>query len=275
MSRRPFRHRRLQLVLCVFRLHPSGYAVTSSTSVVQSRFCNSGSYTRHVIQISGLRKRYPDSENDVLKGIDLEIASGDFVSLVGRSGCGKTTLLNIVGGLDTGYQGTVTIEGRDLGSLADRELARYRRRSVGFVFQAYHLLDHLSCGENVALAARFGHDGTTQPQNERARAVEVLDLVGLPGSADRHPTRLSGGERQRVAIARALFNRPRLLLLDEPTGNLDTATGGEILDLLSTLHTDFRLTILAATHDEAIEAAGHRLLHMSDGKLVEQPEAAS
>jgi len=243
--------------------------------VVQSRFCNLGSYTRHVIQISGLRKRYPDSDGDVLKGIDLEIAAGDFVSLVGRSGCGKTTLLNIFGGLDACYEGTVTIEGRDLGSLTDRELARYRRHSVGFVFQAYHLLDHLSCAENVALAARFGNGGTPPATSERAQAVEVLDLVGLPGSADRHPTRLSGGERQRVAIARALFNRPRLLLLDEPTGNLDTATGGEILDLLSTLHTDFGLTILAATHDEAIEAAGHRLLHMSDGKLVEPPEAAS
>ena len=230
---------------------------------------SSHGYTPRVIHIKGLRKRYPDSDSDVLTGIDLEIASGDFVSLVGRSGCGKTTLLNIVGGLDSGYEGTVTIEGRDLGSLTDRELARYRRRSVGFVFQAYHLLDHLSCGENVALAARFGHDGTTQPQNERARAVEVLDLVGLPGSADRHPTRLSGGERQRVAIARALFIQPALLLLDEPTGNLDTTTGAEILDLLSTLHTDFGLTILAATHDEAIEAAGRRLLRMSAGVVVE------
>lgn len=220
-----------------------------------------------MIRISGLRKRYPGSEIDVLEGIDLEIAAGDFVSLVGRSGCGKSTLLNIVGGLDSGYEGKVWVDGRDLGALGDRDLARYRRNSVGFVFQAYHLLDHLSCAENVALAARFGDAGASRAKNERARAEEILELVGLPGSADRSPTRLSGGERQRVAIARALFNRPRLLLLDEPTGNLDTATGAEILDLLSTLHNEMGLTLLAATHDGAIEAAGRRLLRMSDGLL--------
>ncbi|MEX1310668.1 MAG: ATP-binding cassette domain-containing protein, partial [Candidatus Sulfomarinibacteraceae bacterium] len=108
-----------------------------------------------MIRISGLRKRYPGSERDVLRGIDLEMAAGDFVSLVGRSGCGKSTLLNIVGGLDTVFDGAVSVDGRDLGSLTDRELARYRRRTVGIVFQSYHLLDHLSCAENVALAARF------------------------------------------------------------------------------------------------------------------------
>jgi len=222
-----------------------------------------------VIRISGLRKRYPGSETDVLTSIDLEIAAGDFVSLVGRSGCGKTTLLNIVGGLDTVFDGRTVVDGRDLGSLGDRELARYRRDTVGFVFQAYHLLDHLSCAENVALAARFGAGTGPRPTNERSRAAEVLELVGLPNSADRRPTRLSGGERQRVAVARALFNRPRLLLLDEPTGNLDTATGAEILDLLSSLHSDFGLTILTATHDDAIEAAGRRLLRLADGVLLD------
>ncbi len=225
-----------------------------------------------MIRINGLCKRYPGSEVDVLKGIDLEIAAGDFVSLVGRSGCGKTTLLNIVGGLDFDFEGRVEVDGRDIGSLADRDLARYRRDTVGFVFQAYHLLDHLSCAENVALAARFGAGGGSGAKRERARAEEVLESVGLAGAADRRPTRLSGGERQRVAVARALFNRPRLLLLDEPTGNLDTATGGEILDLLSTLHSEMALTILAATHDGAIEAVGRRLLRISDGRLAERLE---
>lgn len=225
-----------------------------------------------MITISGLCKRYPGSDGDVLKGIDLEIAAGDFVSLVGRSGCGKSTLLNIIGGLDTGYRGSITIDGRHLGSLGDRELAGFRR-SVGFVFQAYHLLDHLSCAENVALAARFGTSGESVTTDERVRAAEVLDLVGLSDSTDLRPTRLSGGERQRVAIARALFGRPGLLLLDEPSGNLDATTGGEILELLSTLHTDLGMTIVAATHDRAIEAAGGRLLRMSEGVLTENPGA--
>jgi len=230
------------------------------------------SYTPLVIRISGLRKRYPGSEVEVLRGIDLEIESGDFVSLVGRSGCGKSTLLNIVGGLDSGYEGKVIVEDRDLSSLGDGDLARYRRNSVGFVFQAYHLLDHLSCAENVALAARFGSSATSESTDERGRAADVLDLVGLPGVADRRPTRLSGGERQRVAIARALYNRPSLLLLDEPTGNLDTSTGNEILGLLATIHRDLGMTILAATHDRAFEAAGRRLLRMSDGVLAETTE---
>jgi putative ABC transport system ATP-binding protein len=218
-----------------------------------------------VIRIEGLRKRYRGTEREVLRGIDLEIADGDVVSLVGRSGCGKTTLLNIVGGLDGDYEGRVEVGGTRLSTLSDRQLARYRRREVGFVFQAYHLLEHLTCAENVALSARFGRpDG-----GERVRAHEVLDLVGLAGAADHRPTRLSGGERQRVAVARALYNRPRLLLLDEPTGNLDTDTGCELLDLLSELHTELGMTFLAATHDAAIESAGRRLMRMEDGAVHE------
>lgn len=217
-----------------------------------------------MIRIKGLKKRYSGAEGDVLRNLDLEVAEGDFVSLVGRSGCGKTTLLNIIGGLDGGFDGSVEIAGHRIESLSDRELASYRRRTVGFVFQAYHLLEHLSCAENVALAARFGR---APAGNSRSRAEEVLDLVGLSSAADRRPTRLSGGERQRVALARALFNRPRLLLLDEPTGNLDVATGAEILDLLTNLHAEMGLTVLAATHDEAIETAGQRRLRMENGRL--------
>jgi ABC-type lipoprotein export system ATPase subunit len=229
-------------------------------------------YTLLVIRIKGLRKRYPGAEHDVLRGIDLEITAGDFVSLVGRSGCGKSTLLNIVGGLDTDFEGKAVVDGRNLGSLNDRDLAGYRRRTVGIVFQSYHLLDHLSCAENVALAARFARPGDHSASDERARATETLDLVGLSGSADHRPTRLSGGERQRVALARALFNRPRLLLLDEPTGNLDAATGNEILSLLGDLHAEIGLTILTATHDTAIEAAGSRILTLSESVLTDKGE---
>lgn len=240
--------------------------------MVQHRIQRSDGYTPDVIRISGLRKRYPGTDTDVLRGIDLEIVSGDFVSLVGRSGCGKSTLLNIVGGLDTDFEGKALVDGRDLGSLNDRDLAGYRRRTVGIVFQPYHLLDHLSCAENVALASRFARHGDQRASDERARATETLDLVGLSGSADRRPTRLSGGERQRVALARALFNRPRLLLLDEPTGNLDTATGSEILSLLRDLHAEIDLTILAATHDTTIESAGGRILTLTEGVLTDKGE---
>ncbi len=221
-----------------------------------------------MIRVEGLKKSYRNAEREVLRGVELEIADGDVVSLVGRSGCGKTTLLNIIGGLDSNYDGLVEVGGTRLSTLSDRQLARYRQRDVGFVFQAYHLLEHLSCNENVSLPARFGRPGG----NERSRALEVLDMVGLAGAADHRPTRLSGGERQRVAVARALFNRPRLLLLDEPTGNLDTDTGAELLELLSVLRTELGLTLLAATHDAAIESAGRRVMRMADGVLVGETE---
>ena len=240
--------------------------------MVQHQSRGSDGYTPEVIRINGLRKRYSGADTDVLRGVDLDVVSGDFVSLVGRSGCGKSTLLNIVGGLDTDFKGKAIVDGRDLGSLTDRDLASYRRRTVGIVFQSYHLLDHLSCAENVALASRFARHGDQSALDERTRATETLELVGLSGSADHQPTRLSGGERQRVALARALFNRPRLLLLDEPTGNLDTATGSEILSLLGDLHAEIGLTILTATHDTAIEAAGGRILTLSEGVLTDKGE---
>jgi ABC-type lipoprotein export system ATPase subunit len=228
-----------------------------------------------VIRVEDLRKRYHGAGREVLSGLDLEIGEGEFVSLVGRSGCGKTTLLNIIGGLDRAYRGTVEVGGTRLGSLPDAELARYRLRTVGIVFQAYHLLDHLSCAENVSLAARFDRGGSwASVAAERDRAREVLDLVGLSRATGLLPNRLSGGERQRVAIARALFNRPRIVLLDEPTGNLDTATGGEMLDLLVELHSELGLTVIAATHDSIIEAAGGRVLTMADG-VVKAAEGAA
>lgn len=252
---------------CVASVFPSCLCV----SVVQT-FASRHGYTPRVIRIQGLRKRYPGAEVDVLRGIDLAIAEGEIASLVGRSGCGKTTLLNIIGGLDGDYEGSVEVGGRNLEALSDGELARFRLRSVGFVFQAYHLLEHLSCAENIALSARFDRDGVG---DEKRRALEVLEMVGLATAADRRPTLLSGGERQRVALARSLFNRPRLLLLDEPTGNLDATTGAEILDLLANLQTEFGITMLAATHDRAIEGAGQRLIRMRGGALAEDPEPSA
>jgi ABC-type lipoprotein export system ATPase subunit len=224
-----------------------------------------------VIRLEGVRKRYPGLEIEVLRGIDLQVEEHEFVSIVGRSGTGKTTLLNLIGGLDGAFDGVVEVGGQDVRVLNEVEISSFRNRIVGHVFQAYHLLDHLSCRENVALAALFSRgDGRRDASWTHRRANEVLESVGLRGAGSRRPTTLSGGERQRIAIARALFNRPKVLLCDEPTGNLDTETGREIVDLLSSLHREREMTIVAATHDEAIAAAGARVLDLRDGVFEER-----
>jgi len=227
---------------------------------------------RPVIRLEGIRKRYPGSEIDVLRGIDLVVDEHEFVSIVGRSGTGKTTLLNLIGGLDAAFDGMVEVAGQDLRALGEVEISAFRNRTVGHVFQAYHLLDHLSCRENVALAALFSRGENRHDASwTRHRADEVLESVGLAGAGSRRPTTLSGGERQRIALARALFNRPQILLCDEPTGNLDTETGSEVVGLLTSLHREREVTIIAATHDEAIAAAGARVLHLCDGVFDGRP----
>lgn len=226
-----------------------------------------------MIRLENVRKRYPRADVDVLCGVDFEVAAGEFVSIVGRSGSGKTTLLNLMGGLDTSFEGRVEIEGEAINDLGESEIASFRNRQVGFVFQAYHLLDHLSCGENVAVAALFARGRSRHDARWiRSRIDVVLESVGLSGAAERSPTTLSGGERQRVALARALFFEPALLLCDEPTGNLDAATGREIVELLSGLHARERLVIVAATHDQAVSEAGDRVVRLSGGRLVDGPE---
>jgi putative ABC transport system ATP-binding protein len=219
--------------------------------------------------MKGVRKRYPGAGVEVLRGVDLEIAAGEFASVVGRSGSGKTTLLNLVGGLDTSFEGEVEVGGGSLRGLPDAELAAFRNRRVGIVFQDSQLLDHLSCADNVALAAYFDRRGRRDGAWLRRRADEVLEAVGLGGAAGLRASTLSGGERQRVALARALFLEPELLLCDEPTGNLDAETGAAVVDLIASLHAATRLTVVAATHDEAIAAAGSRILELRDGVLHE------
>jgi putative ABC transport system ATP-binding protein len=221
-----------------------------------------------VITLKNVTKRYPGADIDVLAGIDLTIEAHGFVSIVGRSGSGKTTLLNLIGGLDAGYVGAIEVDGKDLRSLGDAELSALRNRTVGHVFQAYHLLDHLTCSENVGVAALFARGEARHDASwVRRRAAEVLATVGLDGAGRRRPSTLSGGERQRVALARALFHQPAILLCDEPTGNLDVETGREIVQLLSDLHRSTDITIIAATHDEAIAAAGARVLHLRNGRF--------
>ncbi len=225
-------------------------------------------YTSNMIRLSSVHKKYPGSDVEVLRGIDLEISDHEFVAVVGRSGSGKTTLLNIIGALDSDFTGAVEVNGRDVGSLTDAAASSFRNSEVGHVFQAYHLLDHLSCEENVALASLFARgEARRSPEWSRSRAGEVLRTVGLEGAGRRNPTTLSGGERQRVALARALFHRPQILLCDEPTGNLDAATGREVVATLRSLNKEHGITVIAATHDGAISSDGGRVLDLVNGRF--------
>jgi putative ABC transport system ATP-binding protein len=196
-----------------------------------------------------------------LDGIDLEIAAGELVALEGPSGSGKTTLLQLMGALDRPSSGTIEFEGRDLARLPDIELAALRLRSFGFVFQQFNLIPTLTAVENVEV--KLAPVGGT-----RERALELLGEVGLAERADHLPSHLSGGEQQRVAIARALSVEPRVVLADEPTGNLDSATGGEIIELLAALAADHGSTVIVATHDATLAARAPRRITMRDGRLA-------
>jgi ABC-type lipoprotein export system ATPase subunit len=202
---------------------------------------------------------------EILRGVSLAVGRGEFLALRGASGAGKSTLLHLLGGLDTPDAGKILLEDRDLETLGDAGLCRLRNRRIGFVFQAYHLLPELNALENVMLAARMAR----VPAGEAAaRAGRLLARVGLGERLNHRPAELSGGEQQRVAIARALVNHPRLLLADEPTGNLDTHTGGEIIRLLCDLRTEMDATLIIATHDARVAAAAPRVVELVDGIIA-------
>jgi putative ABC transport system ATP-binding protein len=225
-----------------------------------------------LIRARDIVKQYVDGDGTevrVLDGLSLDVADGDFVAVVGPSGSGKSTLLHLLGGLDVHYQGDVEVAGVKLAGLKDKELARFRNQHVGFVFQSFHLIPNLSAVENVLMPSHFG---PASPE-ARKRAESLLDRVGLLAKKDRTPVRLSGGERQRVAIARALFTGPRLLLCDEPTGNLDAATGAGVISLFEELHRE-GLTLLAVTHEERMSSAARRVLRLKEGRLVEESRPA-
>jgi putative ABC transport system ATP-binding protein len=221
-----------------------------------------------VIHLTDVSRRYGTGEEatPALRSITLDVPDGSFVKVVGTSGSGKTTLLNVIGGLDTEYAGRVEVAGLDLRSLSDRDLSRFRNRTVGFVFQHFHLLDHLDALQNVTLAAYFS-DGDVRRASERAE--ETLVRVGLRDKLRQLPSQLSGGQKQRVAIARALFGRPRLILADEPTGNLDTRTGGQIIDLFHALNAEDGLTIVVVTHEDVLFRLARRTVRLEDGRIVE------
>ncbi len=205
-----------------------------------------------------------------VEGISLCVQGGEFIALLGSSGSGKSSLLNLIAGLDRPTSGDVQVAGRSLADLSSEELARYRRHSVGIVFQAFNLVPGMTVAENVELPLRLAEiDREVRP----ARVREALDRVGLSQRLDHKPGELSGGEQQRVALARALVNSPRILLADEPTGNLDSHTGMEIMDLISDCNKRLGMTFLLVTHERALaERYAQRLLFLADGKLVgDQP----
>ena len=225
-----------------------------------------------LIEVRGLVKEYHRGAQAVraLSGVELEVNRGEFVSVMGPSGSGKSTLLHLLGGLDTPTAGSVNVDGQDLAVLDDDALTAFRRKRLGFVFQFFNLLPTLSAWENVALprlldGARLGA--------LRAGAVGLLERVGLADRVDHRPGELSGGQLQRVAIARALMADPVLVLADEPTGNLDSETGQEILDLLRRCTTEEHRTLVMVTHDPAAAAVGDRIVRLVDGRVAAQPAA--
>jgi putative ABC transport system ATP-binding protein len=219
------------------------------------------------IQLRGVGKVFETSEvfTHALSGIDLDIGESEYLSIQGASGSGKSTLLNILGLLETPSSGIYEFSGDDISLLSAGRRARYRARHLGFVFQSFNLLGELSVLDNVALPVRFA--GQVSAAESRERAAAALDRVGLSARTRHRPHQLSGGQQQRVAIARAIVNKPRLLLADEPTGNLDSATGESVLDLLEDMHRD-GTTLVVVTHDAAHAGRAGRRITMSDGKIV-------
>lgn len=219
-----------------------------------------------LIRAVSLARRYLVGKQEVraLDGVDLEVGRGEFVALVGPSGSGKSTLLNLIGGLDRPSIGEIHVADLELGRANDNQLVRYRRERIGFIFQSFNLLMMRSAVENVELPLILGE---VKPKERRQRALDLLTSVGLGARANHKPNEMSGGEMQRVAVARSLANKPLLLLADEPTGNLDSNTGRDILNLLREAVREQGVTLVLVTHDPDVAAHADRIVHMRDGKI--------
>ena len=224
--------------------------------------------TDSAIEVTDAVKTYPLGESEVVAvdNLTLSVAEGEFVAVVGRSGSGKTTLLNLLAGIDRSTSGNVWVEGAELGALSESDLAAWRGEKVGLVFQFFQLLPTLTVAENVVLPMDFADK--IPAEKRRGRAQDLLDRVGIGDQADKMPTTLSGGQQQRAAIARALANDPPLLLADEPTGNLDSATADAVLKLFADLNSDGR-TIVVVTHETDIRSVARRQITLEDGRIVD------
>jgi putative ABC transport system ATP-binding protein len=218
-----------------------------------------------LIEARDLQRSYDRGAVQALRGVSFTIAQGEFVSIMGPSGSGKSTLLHILGALDNGFGGSITIDGTDLRKLDEPE--QFRARVIGFVFQSFHLLPTLTAVENVQVPM---FEMPWSASERRKRAESLLASLGLGDRIHHLPSKLSGGERQRVAIARSLANNPRLLLADEPTGNLDSSSAAKILELLHTIHVRDKVTVITVTHDPIVASHARRTLHMLDGRIVSE-----
>lgn len=228
----------------------------------------------HIVELRGVIKDYPLGKLSVraLHGIDLSLAKGEFASIAGPSGSGKTTLLNLIGCVDVPSEGTVVMDGRSTGDLSDRELTELRLHNLGFIFQSFNLVPVLTVAQNVELPLLLQHKMTGEERYKLV--VAMLERVGLGKYIKHRPTELSGGQRQRVAIARALVTKPKLVLADEPTANLDSVTGNSILQLMRELNQQEGTTFLFSTHDAAVMKLANRVIRVQDGRIVDDGKGA-
>jgi len=222
-----------------------------------------------LIEMQNVAKSYGQegARVQVLDSFELKVLAGDYLSIMGRSGSGKTTLLNLLGAMDREYHGSLRIRGREMRLFSEKELAAFRNGSVGFVFQTFNLIPHLTVAENISLPGFFRADAL-RGSAANAHAQECLKRVNLEGFGHRYPLRLSGGERQRVAIARVLYQNPQIVLCDEPTGSLDADTADQIMKLFENLNREFGVTIIIVTHDPTVAQRAHRKVRITDGRLV-------